>query len=214
MKEYCIHKIKEEINEGKTNWGKVPTLFVDNYPWNVNNYKPKTEVKLIYTDKGLDIRFVAYEKSIRVSYYSMNEPVNRDSCVEFFLNPNPAMDDRYMNFEINPIGIMHLGLGKDRTSRSIIKDVDFNCFNIRHSVTKENISNFTESMWSIELTIPFDFIVGIYGEIDFKSGYIMKGNFYKCGDDTGKPHYGCWSPIFNEHPDFHRPEFFGDLRLI
>lgn len=214
MREYCIHKVNEEVNEGKVNWSKVLALFVDNYPWSVNNYQPKTEVKLIYTDKGLNIRFVAHEKRIRVSYYNMNEPVNRDSCVEFFLNPNPAMDDRYINFEINPIGIMHLGLGKDRARRSVIMDVDFDLFNIEHSVARDNISNFTKNTWSIEFTIPFYFIQGIYGEIDFRSGHIMKGNFYKCGDDTENPHYGCWCPIFNEHPDFHRSEFFGDLRLI
>ena len=41
----------------------------------------------------------------------------------------------------------------------------------------------------------------------------MKGNFYKCGDDTKYPHFGCWNEVVWEEPDFHRPECFGDLIL-
>ncbi|MHB1455061.1 MAG: carbohydrate-binding family 9-like protein [Saccharofermentanales bacterium] len=37
------------------------------------------------------------------------------------------------------------------------------------------------------------------------------GNFYKCGDKTDCPHYGCWNPILLPAPDFHVPAFFGDF---
>ena len=32
-------------------------------------------------------------------------------------------------------------------------------------------------------------------------------------DKTAHPHYLSWSPIGTEKPDFHRPEFFGELVL-
>ena len=41
----------------------------------------------------------------------------------------------------------------------------------------------------------------------------LRANFYKCGDKTAHPHYLSWSPIHTEKPDFHRPEFFGELIL-
>ena len=41
----------------------------------------------------------------------------------------------------------------------------------------------------------------------------LLGNFYKCGDATLLPHYLSWSQIDTEQPDFHRPEFFGELLL-
>ena len=41
----------------------------------------------------------------------------------------------------------------------------------------------------------------------------LLGNFYKCGDATEMPHYLSWNPIQTERPDFHRPEFFGELYL-
>jgi hypothetical protein len=48
---------------------------------------------------------------------------------------------------------------------------------------------------------------------DFSSGKRMKGNFQKCGDKTKFPHYGSWNRIDTPEPDFHRPEYFGDLIL-
>ena len=36
-------------------------------------------------------------------------------------------------------------------------------------------------------------------------------NFYKCGDETQKPHYLSWNPVKTSKPDFHRPEYFGKL---
>ena len=42
-------------------------------------------------------------------------------------------------------------------------------------------------------------------------GMRMKGNFYKCGDHLQKPHFLSWNPIHVDRPDFHRPEFFGEL---
>ncbi|WP_414481477.1 carbohydrate-binding family 9-like protein [Caldicoprobacter sp.] len=52
-----------------------------------------------------------------------------------------------------------------------------------------------------------------YGGQDFRCGKRIKANFYKCGDKTKYPHWGCWNRIDTPHPDFHRPEFFGDLIL-
>jgi hypothetical protein len=39
----------------------------------------------------------------------------------------------------------------------------------------------------------------------------IKGNFYKCADGTDSPHYVTWNPVQTPTPDFHRPEFFGEL---
>ena len=39
----------------------------------------------------------------------------------------------------------------------------------------------------------------------------LMGNFYKCADGTDSPHYVSWSPIKTEKPNFHCPEFFGEL---
>jgi len=41
----------------------------------------------------------------------------------------------------------------------------------------------------------------------------LEGNFYKCADETSTPHYVSWSEISTAAPDFHKPEFFGELNF-
>jgi hypothetical protein len=38
-------------------------------------------------------------------------------------------------------------------------------------------------------------------------------NFYKCGDETPEPHFLSWNPIDLPKPNFHVPQFFGQLEL-
>ena len=35
--------------------------------------------------------------------------------------------------------------------------------------------------------------------------------FYKCGDETEFKHRGMWNIINNPKPDFHLPEYFGNI---
>ena len=41
----------------------------------------------------------------------------------------------------------------------------------------------------------------------------LRVNFYKCADKTKRPHFVSWQPIDLPNPDFHCPEFFGELTL-
>ena len=68
-----------------------------------------------------------------------------------------------------------------------------------------------DGCWCVRVVFTLDFIEKTFGRKDFATGDIIKGNFYKCGDDTEYPHFGMWSPVELPAPDFHRPEFFGEL---
>ena len=61
---------------------------------------------------------------------------------------------------------------------------------------------------------PLKLIETVYGNADYQTGRVIRANFYKCGDETPIPHFGMWSPVDNETPDFHRPEYFGKFILI
>ncbi len=63
--------------------------------------------------------------------------------------------------------------------------------------------------WRVMLVIPFE-VIGV--DPDSLPEKLL-GNFYKCGDLTAHPHYVTWSPVGTPGPDFHRPEFFGELLL-
>ena len=44
-------------------------------------------------------------------------------------------------------------------------------------------------------------------------GAVLRGNLYKCGDETDHPHYACFHNIDWAKPDYHRPEFFATFVL-
>jgi hypothetical protein len=64
--------------------------------------------------------------------------------------------------------------------------------------------------WSLSVEIPF----GILGIDAAALPQALEGNLYKCADATSKPHYVSWNPIETKSPDFHRPEFFGEMRFF
>ena len=61
--------------------------------------------------------------------------------------------------------------------------------------------------WDLVVSIPFSLLGYAVGEVP---GTLL-GNFCKCADGTESRHFLTWSPVHTEHPDFHRPEFFGEL---
>jgi len=124
--------------------------------------------------------------------------------MEFFLMPDPANSAQFINWEFNPACAMCLGIGTHRYDRHDIIPDDY------RELFRVNAVTHNEG-WSLEYSIPLVFLQSCFPALELKPGHIMRGNFYKCGDKTARPHFGCWSPIRLPKPDFHCPGFFGDL---
>ncbi len=210
MKLYIIEKIEDRT---QVDWESIKPAYILNYPWDKLQYRPRTQAKAYYTDEGLGIRFHVEEKEITARHCSMNDDVYKDSCVEFFVNPDPGNEKKYINFEFNALGVFLIQIGENRSNRTFLSEYDESFFDIKTSVTKRNRESYHEDFWTLEFFIPFHFIKRWYNELTIKKGSCLAGNFYKCGDETMQPHYGCWNPVVSEVPDFHRPECFGTLLL-
>ena len=65
--------------------------------------------------------------------------------------------------------------------------------------------------WEIMIRIPVEVLT--YSKIKSLSGLKGTANFYKCGDETSIPHYVTWNPVKTKEPDYHRPEFFGQIQF-
>jgi hypothetical protein len=64
--------------------------------------------------------------------------------------------------------------------------------------------------WEVEERIPLDLIF----QKPIAKGQRLKANFYKCADKTKRPHFLSWQPIDLPKPDFHCPQFFGEIVLV
>jgi len=172
-------------------------------------YKPLTTVSIAHSKSSIFVLFQVHGNCLRAANTIDNQNVNEDSCVEFFVKQPDQ--DFYYNFEFNCIGI---------------------CKAAKHFKTRDNFTYFTKDQllkigrwssigpkafnelngmfsWELCVNIPFELL-------DVDSNMLpekLMGNFYKCADATEQPHYVSWNPIPTVKPDFHRPEFFGELFL-
>jgi hypothetical protein len=191
-------------------WSGPPDLVIDHYLWMASGYRPRVEVRLFYTDRFLTIDFKAYERKIRALCRHFQDPVYEDSCVEFFFDPFPEKGLGYVNIETNPLGVMLIGIGQNRSGRRLLDPEEAAGIDVAASVTHPVEGGYGADFWRVTYRIPASFFEQLYGE-RLRPSLAGRGNFFKCGDSTAFAHYGAWSPIENPVPDFHLPRFFGIL---
>ncbi|MBP1677153.1 MAG: hypothetical protein H6Q20_1712 [Bacteroidetes bacterium] len=172
-------------------------------------YKPITFFNIARSRTSIFIRFYVHGNLLKAVYSTDQSPVHEDSCVEFFCKlPD---DDFYYNFEFNCIGTCSASKRRGRNTDVIpltpneLKSIH------RYPSIGNRARNEMQGIfeWEVTVEIPFE-LMGIEPtDIPEK----LEGNFYKCADKTDSPHFVSWNPIKTEKPDFHRPEFFGELIL-
>ena len=195
--EYII-RVEKEID-----FSRAEKALISNYKW-TEGYAPKAFAELVYVEnKGFALRMTCFETNPKAVYTEYNEPVYKDSCLEFFVSFN-LDNGKYMNFEMNANGAFLSAVRTDRHNKTEIDKL---------APLPELKANIEADRWMVETFFPLDFIEKTSGKKDFARGESFKGNFYKCGDETEIPHFGMWSPVDNATPDFHRPEFFGILKI-
>lgn len=208
MNVYSIAKLENQPSGSPVQWDAVQPLRIRHYLWKDNGYEPEVYARLGYTPDKLHVCFRTYETDPLIRYHQMNDPVYTDSCVEFFVQPVPGSDRRYFNFELNAAGTLLLGLGIDR-DRIRLQGVNPEQFGIQSAVNCADASG--KIYWQLEFSIPFAFVREYFHDFRPASGTVIRGNFYKCGDQTPLPHYGCWNRIEGDRPDFHQQRYFGTL---
>lgn len=167
---------------------------------------PETEGYMTYTPgKGFAVTMRCFEENPKITYTQPDDPVFKDSCMEVFLDCYPELPEYgYMNIEINAAGAMRCRFGKNRQDRFFLLERGIPQPQV--TVTKE------EHFWQINLEIPETVLEQIYERpCRFAPGHQMRGNFYKCGDETATPHWSSWVEM--PRLDFHLPEHFGVLEI-
>lgn len=195
MKSYYIKQ-----TEYSPDWESIPVIEVSEILW-LPDAGVRMEQKLCYDDENLFVHQRAVEKNIRAELFGADCPVCEDSCMEFFFSPNPD-DGRYFNFEVNPNGSFFLGFSHGRSDLKRLYP-DPATFDIRTARTPDG--------WETFYRIPLSFIREYYPDYAFKPGLKIRANCYKCGDKTEAPHYLSWNRVLTEKPDFHHPEYFGEM---
>ncbi len=200
---YRIPYLPRETDTVAIDWNTVPVAEVGHFLW-LTGYAPKTTAQMVYIqDYGFLLHMTCAEADPLARYHAYMDPVYTDSCMEFFADW--LSDGRYINMEMNANGTLLSCIGSDRHERTPIANrTNGHIFPVEVRVGSDN--------WSITASIPLALLADILGSpVEVTHGFAFRGNFYKCGDETAVPHYGMWNPVGTEKPDFHRPEYFGEL---
>lgn len=185
-----------------------------------SDHRPRTEAKLLHDSHALYVMFRVQDRYVRSLATGYQEPVYKDACVEFFVEPKPGRG--YFNFEMNCGGALLLRhvtdparTGKNR-ELAAYEDVPWELasqVHVYHSMPERvepEIADPTE--WVVEYRIPFSIFEPFIGPVRPVENQAWRGNFYKCAEHNSHPHWASWAPITGDL-NFHRPDCFAPILM-
>lgn len=170
---------------------------------------PGSTVEIANNGQGIRLKFDAFDRHLHSQKRSFNDDVHLDNCVEFFLR-FPG-DINYYNFEFNCLGSIKAAYGPDRYQREflpvdILKPI---AQNLELSISNQNTTGLIN--WKVGVYIPITTFH--FSSVTSLKNLTCEANFTKCGDLLKQPNYFSWVYIDTPTPDFHRPEFFGQIHF-
>jgi hypothetical protein len=200
-------------------WEQADTVEISNFFATpvAGSFQPETKCRVLYDNSGIYLLFKVKDRYVKSTRTKLNDSVCRDSCVEFFIEPDS--NGGYINFEFNCGGNMLASCVKDCTridgGFADYQNIDqaaaaeIKIFHTMPNIVDPEIIEATE--WRLGAFVPFT-VFNRYTNCDIPtSGTNWRGNFYKCGDRTSNPHWASWSPI--SELNFHLPQCYQTIEF-
>ena len=170
-------------------------------------YTPQVSFKAFHNGEKFFLQYNVTEKDLHSKIVDNFGEVWTDPCVEVFIAPD---ENTYYNFECTCIGRMLVAChakGKETEPMSLDMLATIERY---PTLGSENFAlREGEQSWSIIEVIPSAALFN--HDVPEWSGLSMRANFYKCGDNLPNPHFLSWNKIDFPRPNFHLPEFFGEI---
>lgn len=175
--------------------------------WVGNDGPERAFFSAVWNEDALTVRFLTQDAPIVARNLVEQGAVSDDSCVEVFLRPEGS--ERYYNIEFNIACYINAARRLSRYDKIPLSAEE--CASIRRTASpavNAPVEYREAEDWTLTVAIPWKLL----GVVPCR-GMRMEGNFYACAGDAPKPYFLSWAPIESEKPDFHRPEYFGDIVL-
>ncbi len=195
--------------EGREQIEQCERFSLGHYMWD-SRREPVVYGWLGYLEKeGIYVKMVCEEADPLCVYRDHGAPVYEDSAMEIFLAfPEEGQTDHciYTNFEINANGAMRAQYGWDRWNRTFLTREQLAMTGVK-AVVEQN-------RWYVEVLFPEAYLNEICSFEEIKKGGSFRCNFYKICEKEGFEHFGSYSLIESETPDFHLPVYFAEAVLV
>ena len=172
-----------------------------------SGFRPDARAKIQYDYDFIYVLYQVKDRCVRGDFKHDQDMVCLDSCMEFFVQPDPA--GPYYNFECNCIGTLLLYeihvKGEEKQMSPMppeeLKKV------VRFSTLPRDLAGEIAGpvTWRLGLKIPVEMFVRRTGVPAKLAGQVWGANVYKCADWTSLP---CWLS-WKKNWTFHNPEGFG-----
>ncbi len=214
---YQVTKLDQSItidgNWDKKPWQPIKAMKLKNFMGEKPRHRPLTQVKLGYDDQAIYVIFRVKDRYVLAVTKNYQGRVYEDSCVEFFFTPGEDLNDGYFNLEMNGGGtaLFH-HQDKQKKNRINIPNRDFQKVLVAHSLPQIVDPEIKDPViWTVEYRIPYTILRNHSEFVEPATGAKWRANFYKCADNSSHPHWLTWSPVVFPAPNFHLPEYFGEL---
>jgi hypothetical protein len=199
-------------------WQAAEAARIEHFHAASSPHRPAAAARLMYDAANLYLRYRAEDRYVVARHTQFQDPVWRDSCVEFFVQPR--QDGGYFNFEINCGGALLSYYIEDptRTADGFVKFTKLSSehgrrIRIVRSLPALVVPEIEEpTIWHIGCAIPLDVLEAYAGPLGPLAGQTWRCNFFKCAEDSSHPHWASWAPI-GEALNFHQPQYFAPLRF-
>ena len=143
------------------------------------------------------VKLTATESDPLAVYTEDEDPVYKDSALEFFLNFEPD-NIYYINFEVNANGALLCHYGKRKDRKAILNE------QLKVSVSASK----SETEWTATLRIPLAVIEACFDDVKLQKGSNISFNLYKICEREDNLHFISHTFIPTESPDFHLVQYF------
>lgn len=203
-------KVDSDWNKGP--WKDIEPLLVSQYMGDEPTLKPRVQAKVAYDEQAVYVIFKVADRYVKSTRTEYQDPVYKDSAVEFFFSPSGDSSNGYFNLEVNCGGTALFRFkSKDKEKTPIPQSV-FKHVQIAHSLPKTVDPEIQDQVtWTLEIRLPIHILEPYYDISHPESGAKWRANFYKIADESSHPHYLTWSKVVHPKPNFHLPEYFGTL---
>lgn len=171
--------------------------------WQGKNADPgrETQVRALWSQRNLYVRFECRYRELFI--FDDSDPNGRRDhlwdrdVVEAFLQPEPANEYSYREFEVSPNGMW----------------VDLDIFpgglaDLKSGMRRSVVLDEKSRVWAAELAIPMKSLT-----TKFDPAAIWRANFYRVEGQKEPRAYLAWQPTHTPQPNFHVPKAFGKLRF-
>ncbi len=195
-------EIKLDAAHPALEWRRaLPVVFCTD--WQGKNFDPQrqTQVQVLWSSQTLYLRFECRYRDLYV--FADSDPNGRRDhlwdrdVAEAFLQPDPARERYYREFEVSPNGMW----------------IDLDIFpggsaDLKSGLQKSVVLNAERRRWAAELAIPVKALTEA-----FDPNATWRANFYRVEGTSEPRSYLAWRPTSTPTPNFHVPAAFGSLRF-